>query len=97
MSASAHRMVAAAARSAALSSCRAPSKRVFRVLDRSTGTQRVGSAQSQMTPRAHGAISDCSMTSVGTGGTSASSPAARRRSAAAAASARANQAWTRPQ
>eukprot|EP00965_Chrysotila_dentata_P171236 5650672-Pleurochrysis_carterae.AAC.1 len=62
MSASAHRIVAAAARSAALSSCRAPSNWVCRV-ERSTGTQRAGSAQSQMVPRAHGAISDCSMTS----------------------------------
>eukprot|EP00965_Chrysotila_dentata_P082796 2731715-Pleurochrysis_carterae.AAC.1 len=95
MSVSSHCIAAAAARSAPRSICRVPSKTVCRV-ERSTGTQRAGSAQSQTTPRAHGVISDCSMTSVGTGGTPTSWPAARRRRAATASSARANQACTRP-
>eukprot|EP00965_Chrysotila_dentata_P130664 4320348-Pleurochrysis_carterae.AAC.1 len=65
MSVSVHCIVAAAASRASWSTCRSPSKSVCRV-ERSTGVHRAGSAQSQMMPRAHGAISDCSMTSVGT-------------------------------
>eukprot|EP00965_Chrysotila_dentata_P258132 6213113-Pleurochrysis_carterae.AAC.3 len=95
MSASAHCIVAAAARRPPRSICRAPWKSVCRV-ERSTGVQRVGSVQPQTMLRAHRSISNCSMTSVGTGCTTTSSPAAHRRRAATAASARANHACTRP-
>eukprot|EP00965_Chrysotila_dentata_P028496 946335-Pleurochrysis_carterae.AAC.1 len=88
-------IVAAAARSAARSTCRGPGNCVRRV-DLLTGTQRSGSAQSQMMPRAHATISSCSITTVGTGGTSAGSPSVHRRSAATAASAAANQLSTLP-
>eukprot|EP00965_Chrysotila_dentata_P111907 3701098-Pleurochrysis_carterae.AAC.2 len=94
MSPSGQCMAAAAARRVLPSSWRAPSNLVSRV-KRCTGVQRAGSAQSQTMPRAHGAISDCSMTTVGTGGTSTSRPSARSRSAATAASACANHACTR--
>eukprot|EP00965_Chrysotila_dentata_P180126 5948007-Pleurochrysis_carterae.AAC.1 len=47
-------------------------------------------------PRAHHAISSCSITTVGTGGTSTSSPSALARRAAVAASAVANHASTLP-
>eukprot|EP00965_Chrysotila_dentata_P256828 6212680-Pleurochrysis_carterae.AAC.2 len=95
MSASSHFSWAAAARKAARSICRCPSTGVSRV-ERCTGTQRVGSAQSQTVPLAHGSISCCSMTTVGTCGTAVSLPSARSCSAATAASAAANQVCTRP-
>eukprot|EP00965_Chrysotila_dentata_P129792 4290845-Pleurochrysis_carterae.AAC.1 len=63
MSVSGHCIAAAAARSAARSSWRGPSNVVWRD-DRRTGVHRCGSAQSQTIPRAHGAMSDCSMTTV---------------------------------
>eukprot|EP00965_Chrysotila_dentata_P100930 3333883-Pleurochrysis_carterae.AAC.1 len=69
MSSSGHRIAAAAARSAVLSICLAPANSVCRV-ERCTGAQRRGSPQSHTMPRVHGAISDCSMTTVGTAGTS---------------------------
>eukprot|EP00965_Chrysotila_dentata_P034152 1136693-Pleurochrysis_carterae.AAC.1 len=65
MSSSCQRSAAAAARRATRSSCLLPAKVVCRV-DRRTGSHRLGSAQSHTTPLAHGAISDCSMTTVGT-------------------------------
>eukprot|EP00965_Chrysotila_dentata_P139469 4611499-Pleurochrysis_carterae.AAC.1 len=95
MSVSGHCSTAAAARSAARSSRRGPSNVVWRD-DRCTGVHLRGSAQSQTTPRAHGAMSDCSMTTGGTGGTSTSRPAARSRSAATASSAWRNQRCTLP-
>eukprot|EP00965_Chrysotila_dentata_P170166 5617140-Pleurochrysis_carterae.AAC.1 len=61
MSSSSQPSCAVAARRAARSICRGPSKVVARV-DRCTGVQSWGFAQSQTTPRAHGAISCCSMT-----------------------------------
>eukprot|EP00965_Chrysotila_dentata_P208896 6184961-Pleurochrysis_carterae.AAC.1 len=93
MSASRQRSSAAAARSAARLSWRAPGKTVWRS-DRATGTHRRGLLQSHTRPRAQRGISSCSMTTVGTGGTSTSSPRPRARSAAVAASACANHAST---
>eukprot|EP00965_Chrysotila_dentata_P075383 2489219-Pleurochrysis_carterae.AAC.1 len=95
MSASGHRSAAAASRSAARLSCRAPGKVVWRV-DRTAGTHRRGSLQSHISPLAHRGISSCSITTVGTEGTSTSSPRALARSAAVAASADANHASTLP-
>ena len=68
-------------RSASLSSWRAPRKTVSRV-ERRTGLQSHGSAQSQMMPRAHGCI--CSWVMMRVGGRVAALP---RRSASHAASA----------
>eukprot|EP00965_Chrysotila_dentata_P095479 3155648-Pleurochrysis_carterae.AAC.1 len=65
MSSSCQRRAAAAARRAARSSCLLPMNVVCRV-DLCTGSHRRGSAQSHTMPLAHGAISDCSMTTVGT-------------------------------
>eukprot|EP00965_Chrysotila_dentata_P097062 3208353-Pleurochrysis_carterae.AAC.1 len=95
MSASGQRSAAAAARSAAHLSCRAPGKVVWRV-ERAAGTHRRGSLQPRIWPRAHRGISSCSITTVGTEGTSTSSPRALARSAAVAASADANHASTLP-
>eukprot|EP00965_Chrysotila_dentata_P008805 286914-Pleurochrysis_carterae.AAC.1 len=86
MSSSCHASSAATARSASRFSCRTPGNVVPRV-DRRTGTQRAGSAQSHTTPRAQGCIVSWPSTRVGTAGTSTSSPPARARSAATAASA----------
>eukprot|EP00965_Chrysotila_dentata_P021375 707718-Pleurochrysis_carterae.AAC.1 len=69
MSASGQRSCSAAARSAALSICRAPGNCVCR-LDSVTGTHRAGSLQSHTVPRARSGISSCSITTVGTAGTS---------------------------
>eukprot|EP00965_Chrysotila_dentata_P164973 5447092-Pleurochrysis_carterae.AAC.1 len=95
MSSSCQRISAAAARSAALSIWRRPGNSVCRS-DRRTGAQSLGSVQSHTTPQAHFANSACSMTTVGTSGTSTSSPAARRRRAWTAASADANHPCTLP-
>eukprot|EP00965_Chrysotila_dentata_P089157 2944017-Pleurochrysis_carterae.AAC.1 len=89
MSASGQRSCAAAARSAVRLSWRFPGNVVCRV-ERVTGTHRRGSAQSQTLPRAHRGISSCSITTVGTVGTSTSAPRARSRSALVAASAAAS-------
>eukprot|EP00965_Chrysotila_dentata_P045186 1501575-Pleurochrysis_carterae.AAC.1 len=61
MSVSGQRSSAAAARSAARSSCRAPGNFVWRV-ERAASTHRCGSLQSQIVPRAHHIISSCSIT-----------------------------------
>eukprot|EP00965_Chrysotila_dentata_P183687 6065004-Pleurochrysis_carterae.AAC.1 len=95
MSSSGQRNSAAAARSAARSNWRAPGKVVWRV-DLATGTHLRGSLQSHTMPRPHRGISFCSITTVGTAGTSTSAPPARARSAAVAASAAANHASTLP-
>eukprot|EP00965_Chrysotila_dentata_P172376 5688662-Pleurochrysis_carterae.AAC.2 len=73
MSMSGQRSSAAAARSAARSSCRALGDVVWRV-DCATGTHRCGSLQPQIFLRAHRGISSCSITTVGTMGTSTSAP-----------------------
>ena len=65
MSASRHASWAATRRSAARSTWRFPGKTVRRV-DRSTGLQSVGSAQSHTTSRAKSAICSCEMVTVGT-------------------------------
>eukprot|EP00965_Chrysotila_dentata_P032110 1071279-Pleurochrysis_carterae.AAC.2 len=86
ISLSPHAIASAAARSAPRSSCLAPAKAVSRV-ERWTGRQSAGSAQSQTTPLAHRGISSCVTVTVATLGTCASPPPARVRSAATAASA----------
>eukprot|EP00965_Chrysotila_dentata_P075007 2477959-Pleurochrysis_carterae.AAC.1 len=86
MSSSCHPSFAAASRSASRFSCLSPGNLVCRV-ERRTGTQCPGSAQSHTTPRAHGCIVSCPRTTVGTCGTSVSAPPARVRSVATALSA----------
>eukprot|EP00965_Chrysotila_dentata_P207005 6183867-Pleurochrysis_carterae.AAC.1 len=95
MSRSAQSMAAAARLSVSRSSWRTPSNRVSRV-DRRTGWQSSGSAQSQTTPLAQAGISSCVITTVGTFGTRTSAPPARARSAASAAWAARNHACTFP-
>eukprot|EP00965_Chrysotila_dentata_P019145 638038-Pleurochrysis_carterae.AAC.1 len=80
MSASFHSSAAAAARSAALSSCRSPWNAVS-LVDGRTGWQSAGSAQSHTMPRAQPGISIWVMTTVGTCGIGPSAPPARARSA----------------
>eukprot|EP00965_Chrysotila_dentata_P168549 5566105-Pleurochrysis_carterae.AAC.1 len=64
MSASCHSRSAATSRSARLSSCRLPGKRVP-LEDLRTGSHRVGFAQSHITPRAHGCSASWPSTRVG--------------------------------
>eukprot|EP00965_Chrysotila_dentata_P205772 6183154-Pleurochrysis_carterae.AAC.1 len=87
--------VSAAARSALRSSCLVPAKLVSRV-ERCTGRQSAGSAQSHTVPRAQCGISSWVTVTVATLGTWTSSPPARARSAATAVSASLNQACTLP-
>eukprot|EP00965_Chrysotila_dentata_P157176 5192699-Pleurochrysis_carterae.AAC.1 len=75
MSRSGHASSSAAARNAPRSSCLSPAKRVSRV-ERWTGRQSAGSAQSQTIPCAHFGISFCVIVTVGTLGTCASPPLA---------------------
>eukprot|EP00965_Chrysotila_dentata_P124762 4124890-Pleurochrysis_carterae.AAC.1 len=63
MSRSPHASASAAARSASRLSCLAPAKLVDRV-ERWTGLQSAGSAQSHTIPRTHPAISPCVMVTV---------------------------------
>eukprot|EP00965_Chrysotila_dentata_P070601 2333992-Pleurochrysis_carterae.AAC.1 len=86
MSSSCQCSASAAFRSACRSSYRRPGNAVARV-ERVTGTQRAGSAQSHMTPLAHGCIVSYPSTTVGTCGTSTSAPPALALRAATALSA----------